>query len=172
MRKILPLFTIAALFVAISLGADEPVNSPLFLPEISLCGMPYRQIEVAVTDAELRKGLMDRTYLADDGGMLFFYGRPKFTAFWMKNTRIPLDVIFLDAEGIVLQVNTMAVEPPQTENESDEDYEARLKSYYCLRPVTCALEIHAGRAAELGLVPGTRIPSLALRVLLQNINAK
>ena len=171
MRKILPLFCFAVILMAVSLGADEPVRQPRFLPEVFLNGMPYRQIEVAMTDAELRKGLMDRTYLADDGGMLFFYGRPKFTAFWMKNTRIPLDVIFLNAEGVVLQINTMAVEPPRAENESEEDYEERLKTYLCSRPVTSALEIKAGRATELGLTPGTCIPELSLRALLQNITA-
>ena len=152
-----------------ALPADK--SRPRLLPEVSLNGMPYRQIEVAVTDAELRKGLMDRTYLADDGGMIFFYGRPKITVFWMKNTRIPLDVIFLNADGVILQVNTMAVEPPRAENESEEEYEERLKTYLCPRPVTSALEIKAGRAEELGLAPGTCIPELSLRALLQNITA-
>ncbi len=172
MRLLLHIFSFLALMMIWCHADEGPTKQPRFLPEITLGGMPYRQIEIAMTENELRRGLMDRTYLADDGGMLFFYGQPKFTAFWMKNTRIPLDVIFLDANGRILQVTTMAVEPPQADNESDDDYEARLKSYPCPRPVTCALEIAAGRAAELGLVPGTRIPQLALRVLLQNINAK
>lgn len=168
---LLKISTFLALTMAWCLADETTTARPRFLPEISLAGMPYRQIELAVTEAELRRGLMDRTYLADDGGMLFFYGRPKFAAFWMKNTRIPLDVLFLDEQGTILQVATMAVEPPQAPGESDEAYEARLKSYLCLRPATCALEIAAGRAAELGLAPGSRIPGLALRVLLQNIMA-
>ena len=168
---LLKISTFLALTMAWCLADEITTARPRFLPEISLGGMPCRQIELAVTEAELRRGLMDRTYLADDGGMLFFYGRPKFTAFWMKHTRIPLDVIFLDAEGVILQVTTMAVEPPQAPGESEADYEERLPSYPCARPVCAALEIAAGRAAELGLAPGTRIPDLALRVLLQNIMA-
>ena len=167
MRKILS--AICLLFCLMALPDEKP--RPRFLPEVALNGMPYRQIEVAVTTEELQRGLMDRTYLADDGGMLFFYGYPKIAAFWMKNTRIPLDVIFLNAEGVILQVNTMAVETPRAENESEEDYEERLKTYPCMRPVTSALEIKAGRAEELGLAPGTCIPELSLRELLQNITA-
>ncbi len=154
------------------LHAQEPAKArPHFLPEVNLGGMPYCQIELAVTPEELRRGLMDRAYLAEDGGMLFFYGTPKFTAFWMKNTLLPLDVIFLDAQGVVLQVTTMPVEPPRRTAETEEAYERRLKSYSCPRPVTSALEIKAGRAMELGLEPGTQIPELALRALLQNIIA-
>ena len=151
------------------LKAAEPPQGPRFLPEVVLGGMPFRQIELALTKAEMRRGLMGRTYLAEDGGMLFFYGQPQIASFWMKNTRLPLDVLFLDEQGVVLQVSTMQVEPPRELAESEETYENRLKSYSCPRLVTSALEIKAGRAAELGLAPGTHIPELAVRAILQNI---
>jgi uncharacterized protein len=61
-------------------------------------------VEVADTDAERTQGLMFRTELADDSGMLFNFESPRPVAMWMKNTLIPLDIIFIDPKGRILSI--------------------------------------------------------------------
>ena len=76
------------------------------------------QVEVAKTARELEQGLMYRESLPPDGGMLFDFGGEVETAFWMKNTSIPLSIAFIDPDGKVLAIKDMvpydlrAVEPP------------------------------------------------------------
>jgi len=60
------------------------------------------QIEVAHTPKERKKGLMFRKILPQDTGMLFSYEKPTPVAMWMKNTYVPLDIIFVDAKGAIL----------------------------------------------------------------------
>lgn len=98
-------------------------------------------VEVARTPREQELGLMYRRGLAPDRGMLFPYDPPQPVAFWMKNTLIPLDMIFVRADGRIARIaaNTvpMSLDPvPAGE------------------PVSAVLEIAGGRAAELGLLPG------------------
>lgn len=62
------------------------------------------QVELAQSPSEQAKGLMFRTYLADDAGMLFIFPRPKPTAMWMKNTFLSLDMIFCDDKGKILAI--------------------------------------------------------------------
>jgi len=62
------------------------------------------QVEIARTPAERQKGLMDRQSMPADAGMLFIFERPSNGPFWMKNTYIPLDIAFLDADGTVLNI--------------------------------------------------------------------
>ena len=70
-------------------------------------------IELAATDAEKAKGLMFRTKMGDTEGMLFPYGRPQEITMWMRNTYIPLDMIFIRADGIIHRIEA------QTEPLSD-----------------------------------------------------
>jgi uncharacterized membrane protein (UPF0127 family) len=101
-------------------------------------------VEVARTPAEQETGLMNRQSLAPDRGMIFPYDPPQMAAFWMKNTLIPLDMIFVRADGSVagIAANTvpLSLEPvPSGE------------------PVAAVLEIAGGRSAELGLRPGDKV---------------
>ena len=64
-------------------------------------------VEVADTDAERARGLMGRTSLAEDAGMVFVYPEPIQGAFWMKNTLIPLSIAFYDAEGTIVRILDM-----------------------------------------------------------------
>ena len=98
-------------------------------------------VEVAATPAEQETGLMFRRALAPDRGMIFPYDPPQDVAFWMKNTLIPLDMLFIRADGHVARIaaNTvpMSLEPvPSGE------------------PVGAVLEIAGGRAAQIGIKPG------------------
>ena len=98
-------------------------------------------VEVAATPAEQEKGLMFRRSLAPNRGMIFPYDPPQDVAFWMKNTLIPLDMVFIRADGHVARIaaNTlpMSLDPvPAGE------------------PVAAVLEIAGGRAAELRLKAG------------------
>lgn len=102
-------------------------------------------VEVAKTSAEQAKGLMFRAKMAPNEGMIFPFSPPRAgVAFWMKNTVIPLDIIFIDRDGKILNVAANA-EP------------------YSLAPIPAAgitagvLEINGGRAAELGIVPGDKV---------------
>lgn len=102
------------------------------------------KVEVARTGAEQSKGLMFRTALGPGEGMIFPMDPPRMAAFWMKNTVIPLDIIFIGADGRILNIAANA-----------EPYSERpLPSVGDVKGV---LELRGGRAAELGIVPGDKV---------------
>jgi uncharacterized membrane protein (UPF0127 family) len=102
------------------------------------------RVELARTNAEQSRGLMFRTQMGADEGMLFPSDRPQMRSFWMKNTVIPLDIIFIGPDRRV--TNVAANTTPYSED-----------SIPSSAPVIAVLELNAGRAAQLGIVPGTRI---------------
>lgn len=101
-------------------------------------------IEVADTEAGRERGLMFRRSLAPDAGMLFDFFTPQPVEFWMVNTYIPLDMVFIAADGTVKTVHPNAVPEDPTPIPSGA-------------PVRFVLEIAGGRAAEIGLEPGDKL---------------
>ena len=103
-------------------------------------------VELALTPEEQARGLMFREALAPSAGMLFVYDRAQPVAFWMRNTLIPLDMVFVDEAGEVTKVHAEAVPGDETPIPSDG-------------PVRAVLEIPGGMAARLGLAPGAEMRS-------------
>lgn len=101
-------------------------------------------VEMATAWPQQERGLMFRKSLAPDAGMLFDFGREQEESFWMKNTLIPLDMLFIKANGAIARIASNA--KPLSE-ESIPSYE----------PVRAVLEIAGGRAAQLGLKPGDKV---------------
>ena len=99
-------------------------------------------VEVADDADERARGLMHRATLPMSAGMLFVYEAPVRATFWMKNTLIPLDMIFADATGRVLGVHAMAVPGDETTIDGGPD-------------VLAVLEINGGLAERLGINPGS-----------------
>ncbi|MBL9050251.1 MAG: DUF192 domain-containing protein [Tabrizicola sp.] len=106
-------------------------------------------VELADDGAERARGLMFRESLDPAGGMLFVYEGPRRPQFWMKNTLIPLDMVFADATGTVTRVHANAVPGDLTPIDGGEG-------------VVYVLEINAGLADKLGIGPGAefRHPSI------------
>jgi uncharacterized protein len=102
------------------------------------------QVEVTRNDADRAQGLMFRRYLAPDRGMLFDFGRTQPISMWMQNTYIPLDMIFIRANGTIARVAEDA-EPLST------------RSIPSGEPVRAVLEVGGGTAARLGIKPGDHI---------------
>ena len=98
-------------------------------------------VEVADTPEARAQGLMNRDSLPRSAGMLFVYDAPQRATFWMKNTRIPLDMIFLDSKGQVLGVHANARPMDTTIIDGGLG-------------VLAVLEINGGLAARLGIAPG------------------
>ena len=107
-------------------------------------------VEVADTPQARARGLMHRKALPRGAGMLFVYDRPQRVAFWMKNTLIPLDIIFADAGGTVRHVHHMARPHDETPIPGRG-------------PVRLVLEINGGLARAMGIAPGTQMrhPAIA-----------
>ncbi|MDP3196845.1 DUF192 domain-containing protein [Tabrizicola sp.] len=99
-------------------------------------------VEVADDGQERAQGLMFRTELASASGMLFVYDSPRRVSFWMKNTLIPLDMVFADPAGTVTRVHSGAVPGDLTPIDGGDG-------------VQFVLEINAGLAEKLGIAPGT-----------------
>lgn len=113
--------------------------------EVVTASGPVRfEVEIARTDAEKARGLMFRSHLADDRGMLFVYERAQPASFWMRNTWIPLDIIFIGANGRILNI---------AENTTPYSEEP-IPSAGAVRGV---LEIRGGRARELSIEPGDKV---------------
>ena len=101
-------------------------------------------VEIADTEATRNRGMMFRKSLAPDKGMLFDFKTPREAAFWMRNTLIPLDIIFITRDGRILTIARNAV--PHSE--------VPIPSGGVIRGV---LELAGGRAAQLGIYPGDRV---------------
>ncbi|MEX0341444.1 MAG: DUF192 domain-containing protein [Erythrobacter sp.] len=98
-------------------------------------------VEVADTPEAQARGLMFRTELGDFEGMIFPYDGTTAQSFWMKNTPLPLDIIFIGPDRRISNIAAMT-----------EPYS--LDSVYSVGPVLGVLELRGGRAAELGIEPG------------------
>jgi uncharacterized membrane protein (UPF0127 family) len=107
-------------------------------------------VELAVSPDQRAQGLMFRRELGKDEGMLFLYPSERVATMWMKNTLIPLDMLFIDANGKVVRIAERAV-PQSTETISSE------------KPVRAVLELNGGTAARLGIETGAvvRLPASA-----------
>ena len=101
-------------------------------------------VEMALDPKEKELGLMFRTELADTQGMLFPYGAPQEVSMWMHNTYIPLDMVFIRADGTVHRIERRA-EPLSDRIISSEG------------PVFAVLELAGGAAERLGLKPGDHV---------------
>lgn len=108
-------------------------------------GSTYQfEVEVADDSAERSQGLMYREQLAQNAGMLFLYPDERPRGFWMKNTPLPLDIIFIDAGGKVVHVAADAKPFDESLIESGV-------------PAQSVLEINGGLSAQLGIAPGAQI---------------
>ncbi len=133
------LLTVLLLFAG-HLGATE--LQPLEIA--SKDGVHVFAVEMAVTPEEQSKGLMFRKELPEGQGMLFDFHREQEATFWMKNTYVPLDMIFIRADGRIQRIaaNTTPLS------------EALVSSG---GPVRAVLEVVAGTARKLGIAPGDRV---------------
>jgi uncharacterized membrane protein (UPF0127 family) len=104
--------------------------------------------ELAMTGETRRRGLMERASLPLDRGMLFIFEEPQPLSFWMFNTWIPLDIIFIDARRRIVSIYAAAppCQPPR-----------RCPTYASNGPAQFVLEVNAGVAAKAGLRPGDEV---------------
>ncbi len=107
------------------------------------------QVEVMRTEAERARGLMFRRYLPPDRGMLFLFDREQIVAMWMKNTFIPLDMVFVGRDGRVVSIAA----------DTEPMSEAVVAS---AGPANAVVELNAGAAARMGLKAGDRVRHPAL----------
>ena len=101
-------------------------------------------VELADEPEEIQTGLMNREEMADNAGMIFDFGEPRQANMWMKNTLIPLDMLFMDTDGTILAIARNAVP-------------GSLRRINPGVPVKGVLELNGGRAEELGIVPGDTV---------------
>lgn len=136
-------------------GMAAEVASPSTVP-LLVAGQLF-ELELAMTPERREHGLMDRGELAADRGMMFVFPDLALRRFWMKNTRIDLDIIYLDDAGRVVSTARMPCEPPRTERETETQYEQRLPLYPSTAPARFAIEFPAGTLSLLDLAPGYRL---------------
>ncbi len=106
-------------------------------------------VEIARTPEQRQRGLMFRTEIARDGGMLFVFEQPGEVGMWMKNTLIPLDMLFIGPDGKIRRIARRTT--PLSE-----------KTIASGGPVSAVLELAAGAAERLGIAPGDRVRADAL----------
>jgi uncharacterized membrane protein (UPF0127 family) len=109
-------------------------------------GVHVFSVEIADNDAERAKGLMYRKDLPEGQGMLFDFHREQEVSFWMQNTYIPLDMVFIRADGRILRIA-----------ENTEPLSTRLIPSG--GPVRAVLEVIGGTTRKLGIAPGDRVAS-------------
>lgn len=121
-------------------------SSPAGLSQVELCVASKGKVhkftaEIAATSQQQAQGMMFRTEMADNTAMIFPFESERIASFWMKNTQIPLDIIFIRSDGKIENVaeNT----PPFSE-----------ESVFSSAPVVAVVEIRGGLASERGVGPG------------------
>lgn len=132
-----------ALLVSCSLSGCAGASQPW----VEVGGQRYA-VEVSDDDAERARGLMFRDAMANDSGMLFIHDAEEPQAYWMKNTRIPLDILYFDDQRkLVAQRRDV---PPCSLGDACPSYPSDAPARY-------VLELNAGEAARIGLKDGSEM---------------
>jgi uncharacterized membrane protein (UPF0127 family) len=122
-------------------------NARAELPEVGLTIGGHKVVaEVARTDATRTEGLMHRRILPENRGMLFVFRDVAVHAMWMMNTHIPLSVAFIDASGVIINIEDMK---PHTQD-----------SHPAAKPAKYALEMNQGWFRKRGIKPGAKIEGI------------
>lgn len=153
----MPAFRILACLAPLLLGlqcASDPPSSNSSAPSFTEGRLAFVQpngdtlatiaLAIADTDAERQRGLMRQRSLGYDRGMLFIFEEVDSTGMWMKNTPLPLDIVFVDAEGRVLNVARGTTPFSET-------------AITPAAPNKYAVEVRAGFADKFGLTDSTRV---------------
>lgn len=149
-------FFLTAIFLALSVGACADPRPPAQpLPHTMLvidapAGLVRFDVEVAADPRSQEYGLMNRKSLPRNTGMIFDFHAPSMTSFWMKDTLIPLDMIFIRQDGTISSITPDAA--PMS-----------LDSIPSTEPVRAVLEIGGGEAARLGVYPGQKVHNAIFR---------
>ena len=143
-------FALAGCAALLAAGTSLPVTAQQSPTEMKVTtlnvGINVIRAEVAANDPDREKGLMFRTVLGGNQGMVFLFDRADMECMWMKNTLIPLSVAFMDNSGKIINVEDMQ---PQTENN------------HCTKsPARYALEMNLGWFTAHGVKPGATIDHL------------
>ena len=148
-RSLFPLLYLALLTAAAAAatggGCQSAASQPSSgLPTVKMqIGSTTFTLEVASNEETRERGLMRRDSMDRDHGMIFVFDREQILPFYMKNTRIPLDIVFVDKDGVVVAVKQM------------KPYDLSITSSE--KPALWAIELNAGAAAEAGVKPGDRL---------------
>lgn len=134
---------LAVLLVWTGAGIARAADAPRV--ELSV-GIHLVHAEVASTDAQRMRGLMQRRALPTNGGMIFVFAEPDRHCMWMRNTLVPLSVAFIDARGAILNIEDMR---PQTDD-----------AHCAARPAAYALEMARGWFAARGVRPGMHLSGI------------
>ncbi|MBS7811691.1 DUF192 domain-containing protein [Roseococcus pinisoli] len=145
------IFLLGSLLAPLAARAQPGVNQPqpkLRIEDLTIVGRDGTRhlfhTEMALDPNEQTVGMMFRTSMAPDDAMLFDWGQPRESAMWMRNTLIPLDMIFITAEGRIHHIHERAV--PQS-----------LATISSRGPVRATLEVQGGTAERLNLRVGDRV---------------
>lgn len=141
------LVAVALLLLAPPGRAQQPPLSNFKHDELTIAGAGGSHkfaIELATNDAQREQGLMFRQAMAPDAGMLFLYDTSQPVVMWMENTYIPLDMLFIAADGHIVNIRQRAV-PHSRENIPSDG------------PVKAVLELNGGTVSRLGLKPGDMV---------------
>lgn len=145
-RSFFAVLVLLAAALALPAWGDGP-QPPLETAPLAILSDDERHeftVEIADDPEEIRIGMMMRTELAPDAGMLFDMGGTRPVSFWMKDTLVPLDLLFMDADGRILAIAENAV--PGSLRRIDPGV-----------PVRAVLEVNAGTADRLDIEPGDTV---------------
>ena len=135
-------FAFLCLFAANAAALEKFEKSALSIKTAK--GVQTFEVELAITPAQQSQGLMYRRDMAPKAGMLFVYDRPQPMSFWMKNTFIPLDMIFIAADGRIINIRQRTVPHSLTPVRSKGN-------------ALAVLELNGGTTSRLGIKPGDRV---------------
>jgi uncharacterized protein len=136
---------LALIFPIAAQAAPPPSGLPVETITIDTKAGPHPfSVEVAADDESRERGLMYRMKMAPDAGMLFDFHTPQLVSFWMENTVLPLDMLFVRADGTIARIKENAT-PYSRENIPSGE------------PIEVVVELNGGRAAALGITEGARV---------------
>jgi uncharacterized protein len=145
MKKLYWIFVVFAILIVVSLGfIINKKNNTLKTGSVVIDENKFN-VEIADTQSEREKGLMNRTHLDKNAGMLFVFPAPDIQTFWMKNTLIPLDIIWI-GDNTIVEMTTLQAE---SKNNTPQ--------YTPKNPANYVLELNSGTAIKYHFKVGDKV---------------